>query len=145
MGECSNTCGGGTKIDRRSPSINAAFGGEICLGPSNVTETCNSQECPGKKLIHDTLLSTTQTFLLVHILFVMPQLIVSGETGSCLCALKTAEVESNSRKELRNWMLHMEDRNALVYRISPNLVILKNVLVRNLSMILFFPPPKHFY
>ena len=99
------------------------------MGPSNITETCNSQECPGKKLIHDTLLSTTQTFLLVHILFVMPQLIVSGETGSYLCALMTAEVESKSRSEFRKWMLYMEDRNALVYGISPNLVILKNVLV----------------
>ena len=50
VGECSKTCGGGTKTNRRSPNVNAVFGGESCSGPSNITEVCNIQECPGKTL-----------------------------------------------------------------------------------------------
>ena len=46
-GQCSKTCGGGTQIDTRREKIKAAYGGEECFGPSNVTKECNTQECPG--------------------------------------------------------------------------------------------------
>ena len=46
-GQCSKTCGGGTQIDTRHKKIKAAFGGEECAGPSNITKECNTQECPG--------------------------------------------------------------------------------------------------
>ena len=47
-GLCSKTCGGGERTNRRSPYVKAAFGGETCSGPSNLTEECNNQECPGR-------------------------------------------------------------------------------------------------
>ena len=46
-GGCSEECGGGTRINKRSPTVEASFGGKECFGFSNVTEICNIQECPG--------------------------------------------------------------------------------------------------
>ena len=48
LGECSKECGGGTRINTRSLKVIAAHGGVECSGLSNVTEMCNTQECPGK-------------------------------------------------------------------------------------------------
>ena len=48
VGFCSKTCGGGERINQRTPFVKAAFGGVTCSGPSNVTEECNKQECPGR-------------------------------------------------------------------------------------------------
>ena len=47
MGDCSEDCGGGSRINKRSPTVEASFGGKECVGSSNVTEICNIQECPG--------------------------------------------------------------------------------------------------
>ena len=46
-GQCSKSCGGGTQIDTRLKKIKAAYGGEECAGPSNITKECNTQNCPG--------------------------------------------------------------------------------------------------
>ena len=48
IGRCSKECGGGTRINNRTPKIDAAHGGEECHGSSNITESCNTRECPGK-------------------------------------------------------------------------------------------------
>ena len=48
-GECSKSCGGGTRTNTRKPSIDAKHGGDDCPGSSIVTESCNVQECPGIK------------------------------------------------------------------------------------------------
>ena len=46
IGECSQTCGGGTRANIRDHDIEAAFGGMECSGPASITESCNIQECP---------------------------------------------------------------------------------------------------
>ena len=51
VGECSKSCGGGTRTNSRKPSIDAEHGGEDCSGSSIVSESCNVQECPGTKEI----------------------------------------------------------------------------------------------
>ena len=50
VGECSRTCGGGTRSNLRERKIEAAFGGRECPGPASITEACNVQECPGSLL-----------------------------------------------------------------------------------------------
>ena len=47
IGICSKECGGGTRTNVRTPKIDAAHGGEECNGSSNITESCNTHECPG--------------------------------------------------------------------------------------------------
>ena len=48
MGECDKSCGGGFRTNTRVPKVDEQHGGEKCTGASNVTESCNIQECPGK-------------------------------------------------------------------------------------------------
>ena len=48
IGECSQTCGGGSRINNRKIIIASAHGGKECSGPTTVTEQCNTKECPGK-------------------------------------------------------------------------------------------------
>ena len=50
VGECSITCGGGTRSNSRERKIDAAFGGRECPGLASITEACNVQECPGSLL-----------------------------------------------------------------------------------------------
>ena len=47
IGECNEDCGGGTRTNVRTPKVKAANGGTECQGSSNITESCNIQECPG--------------------------------------------------------------------------------------------------
>ena len=47
VGECSLTCGGGTRINTRSKTVEEENAG-VCTGESTAEEDCNSQECPGK-------------------------------------------------------------------------------------------------
>ena len=49
FGECSSSCGGGIRLDTRQELVDATNGGKECTGPSNLTENCNIQECPGKR------------------------------------------------------------------------------------------------
>ena len=51
IGDCSKTCGGGTRTDTRTPKKSAEHGGQECDGPTSVTESCNVQECPGRELL----------------------------------------------------------------------------------------------
>ena len=43
------TCGGGNRTKTRTEKVSSAFGGEECEGLSSITESCNVQECPGKR------------------------------------------------------------------------------------------------
>ena len=45
-GECSKTCGGGTRKNFRSKRITEDLGG-TCLGERTLTDECNTQGCPG--------------------------------------------------------------------------------------------------
>lgn len=47
-GNCDVTCGGGSQL--RSRTCNGPFhGGQNCSGAWEETQTCNSQNCPGKR------------------------------------------------------------------------------------------------
>ena len=46
---CTEECGGGTRIKNRIQKIKALNGGKECLGLSNVTEACNTHQCPSNK------------------------------------------------------------------------------------------------
>ena len=47
IGECSETCGGGSRTNTRTQKTAAEFGGDECDGPTSSTESCNVEECPG--------------------------------------------------------------------------------------------------
>ena len=51
VGECSEECGGGTRINTRTKRVEEMFGG-TCDGESRVEEDCNTENCPG---IHSIL------------------------------------------------------------------------------------------
>ena len=46
IGECSKTCGGGTRSNNRTKNVEEMHGG-VCEGESTVNEPCNTQDCPG--------------------------------------------------------------------------------------------------
>ena len=46
LGECSATCGNGTRTNTRTKLTEEQNGG-TCSGSTNETETCNVQNCPG--------------------------------------------------------------------------------------------------
>ena len=45
LGDCSATCGGGTRSDARFKLVTEQFGG-VCIGEPSRVETCNPEECP---------------------------------------------------------------------------------------------------
>ena len=45
-GECSKTCGGGSRTNTRSKRIEETFGG-VCIGEAIEVEECNTEKCPG--------------------------------------------------------------------------------------------------
>ena len=47
--ECSNSCGGGARVCTRECE-NGEAGDPGCEGSSTESESCNEQDCPGKKL-----------------------------------------------------------------------------------------------
>ena len=49
MGECSKTCGGGTRINQRTKKTEEANGG-ICDGQATMEDVCNTEVCPRKYL-----------------------------------------------------------------------------------------------
>ena len=48
---CTKTCGGGIKYRSRSKSVSEKDGG-TCSGGTTEEESCNTQNCPGEKLIY---------------------------------------------------------------------------------------------
>ena len=48
VGQCSKECGGGIRTNVREPKTKADHGGDNCVGSSNITESCNTHECPSK-------------------------------------------------------------------------------------------------
>ena len=58
MGDCSVTCGEGTRTNTRIPKVAAQFGGDECDGTSSSTEKCKDQECPGKNMQNSSQLNT---------------------------------------------------------------------------------------
>ena len=47
IGNCSVTCGGGTRTKSRTPKVAPEYGGIACEGPDSVEEICNAHNCPG--------------------------------------------------------------------------------------------------
>ena len=46
IGNCSKTCGNGTKTNKRTKIVKEEHGG-TCTGEHTESEECNTQECPG--------------------------------------------------------------------------------------------------
>ena len=53
LGECSESCGKGTRIDTRTKNVTEAHGGECETVDTldTITEDCNLQECPGNLML----------------------------------------------------------------------------------------------
>ena len=47
VGQCSVTCGGGTRMNTRSKLLEEQFGG-VCFGDEVLTESCSTEACPRK-------------------------------------------------------------------------------------------------
>ena len=45
-GQCSKTCGGGTRTNYRKELVHQSNGGKACSGSTWMTEDCNKQSCP---------------------------------------------------------------------------------------------------
>ena len=43
---CTVSCGGGTRVRRRSKLVEAAHGGADCVGDTHETQPCGNQCCP---------------------------------------------------------------------------------------------------
>ena len=50
MGTCSDSCGGGLLTKTRSKTVEEANGG-VCDDQFSVTEVCNTDICPGTKIL----------------------------------------------------------------------------------------------
>ena len=50
FGECSKSCGTGTRINNRTKAVEEANGG-TCDGESTETEECNAEPCPGMLIV----------------------------------------------------------------------------------------------
>ena len=48
VGESSKSCDGGERKISRERKVEAINGGQDCIGPSNITESCNVEGCPGR-------------------------------------------------------------------------------------------------
>ena len=48
IGDCSVTCGEGTRTNTRTQNETAQFGGDECDGSTSAIENCKEQECPGR-------------------------------------------------------------------------------------------------
>ena len=46
IGECTESCGGGTRTKHRTEKVSKAYGGAKCEGPDSIEETCNDLACP---------------------------------------------------------------------------------------------------
>ena len=55
-GECSKTCGTGTRTNTRDKSITEAYGG-TCTGQPTEIEECNPQKCPSRLFIFAQVLN----------------------------------------------------------------------------------------
>jgi hypothetical protein len=51
IGACTKSCGGGTRTNNRTIKVSEEHGGNKCNGTASVEEICNSQECPGYKIL----------------------------------------------------------------------------------------------
>ena len=50
IGECSQTCGTGTRVNTRTKKVLEEYGG-TCSGQASKTEECNTNPCPGIKIL----------------------------------------------------------------------------------------------
>ena len=57
FGECSKTCGTGTREGIRTKLVVEEHGG-TCTGPPNEIEECNTNPCPSKKLFEYKMLQS---------------------------------------------------------------------------------------
>ena len=46
IGDCTLTCGGGTRTNTREKLVFKDHGGDECVGPFSIEESCNVNKCP---------------------------------------------------------------------------------------------------
>ena len=51
ISQCSVTCGGGTRTNTRSKTVEEKNNG-VCIGDPTTQEVCNDQSCPGKIVLY---------------------------------------------------------------------------------------------
>ena len=67
-GPCSVSCGGGTRTSNRSKTVEENYGGE-CIGQPIFQEVCNTQNCPSKGKINESLNIKNANTLNIYISF----------------------------------------------------------------------------
>ena len=75
-GDCSVSCGGGFRTDKREMKSEAEFGGYCDLTGNSRKVECNTQDCPRTQFLF-------QDFSIMHILYVVI-IIVLTNLDSCL-------------------------------------------------------------
>ena len=65
VGDCSTSCGNGTRTNNRTTKISAAHGGKECEGSHHAEEICHVKECPGSKLLSPKVINFNPNNLLV--------------------------------------------------------------------------------
>ena len=65
IGECSVSCGIGTRTEIRSKSVEEKNGG-VCIGETTVQADCHDAVCPGK-ILYTLFLSNRDLYLYPHI------------------------------------------------------------------------------
>ena len=118
----------------REPKIDAENGGQECFGSANITESCNTQECPGishqirkAKFSESIMIAFTSNFGVKY--FFYRQLTVNGILGGLEPAQKNAEVEKEPIPEKLELNRQVEEKTALEFQKSLRIVTSKNVLV----------------
>ena len=86
-GDCSKSCGGGTRTNIRSKIVEEENGG-VCIGNATITESCNEDVfCPGKFssrtkcFVALPVLNISSKRYLAHCKLYYLQLIVNGANG----------------------------------------------------------------
>ena len=55
-GTCSESCGGGIRINTRTIKNSESSGGAPCDGGTSIEDSCNEQECPGQSFRYSYLI-----------------------------------------------------------------------------------------
>ena len=67
VGDCSKSCGGGTRTRTRTPKVLPEHGGDQCDGPDSIDESCNIQGCQGTKSIRIRLRNYRVLYKIVYL------------------------------------------------------------------------------
>ena len=90
IGDCSQTCGEGTRINTREPKIVAEHGGVECIGPSSIAESCQLQTCAGT--------NTWLSAMLIPLIIYLKTNLKSSAANTFLLQVTVLNWEKRARK-----------------------------------------------